>query len=175
MCLMTHGIFGLWYWRLQTNSAHINYAATFKSSRLPFRTWQVLDQSLACGPSRSSSSLGAIVEGGHIIRQERPSLSSSLGTRSGFNEDIMNEQRSVGHRNSSTSGPLSPNRERSGSIGLGRPDSLAIMGSDELPGLANARRVPNPIRYALVNVRQTPPISSLWDLSIQADNLFALS
>lgn len=80
---------------------HINFAATFKSTDLPFRTWQVSEQLNSNPLSHSTSSIGA---NSLLLRKSRGSTSSSFCGRSGYEEeDLMGERGASRSRRASSS------------------------------------------------------------------------
>lgn len=79
--------------------AHINFGATYKSTDLPFRTWQLSDQVSSNPLSHSTSSIGA---NSILLRKSRGSTSSSFGGRSvGYpaeEEELMEGRKSRSRR-----------------------------------------------------------------------------
>ncbi|KAG0140909.1 hypothetical protein CROQUDRAFT_325680 [Cronartium quercuum f. sp. fusiforme G11] len=88
---------------------HINYAATFKSVGVPFRSLQSNDSNSF---SRSTSSLAGIIPT-TIERQARVSTSSSVAGRSGYEEDMTNDRVSGTRRGSVSNKPWPINRHSS--------------------------------------------------------------
>ncbi|EGG10223.1 uncharacterized protein MELLADRAFT_76996 [Melampsora larici-populina 98AG31] len=78
---------------------HINFGATYKSTDLPFRTWQLSDQVSSNPLSHSTSSIGA---NSILLRKSRGSTSSSFGGRSvGYpaeEEELMEGRKSRSRR-----------------------------------------------------------------------------